>query len=491
MEVVVMRAGKIVLIVCGALLAAVGFVFVAGGGTMVWAHTTQRDATGFYSTPTELLQTPTYALTAQVDFGTHASQSDWVPVHPAGTVRVRAASANGDAVFIGIAPQSDVDRWLTGVAHEHVTSIDFGPFSTETQQMPGNQAATSPTGQSFWTASTSGTGTQTLKWPTESGRWSIVVMNAAATPGVSVDVSVGTNTGLLLPLGIGVGVLGLLALAGATIMLLFGLREPSEREGLSQGDMPTPAPMGPPNPGSYPVRINGRLDPSTSRWLWLVKWLLVIPHVVVLGFLWVAVSVLTVVAGFAILFTGRYPRPIFDFNAGVMRWTWRVSFYAIGAFGTDQYPPFSLAPDPNFPADLTIDYPEHLSRGLVLVKWWLLALPQYVIVSFFAGGWGLGWNGDWRGAGAGGLIALLALMSAVVLGVRGRYPQSLFDFVMGMNRWCYRVLGYVALMRDEYPPFRFDSGGTDPGSPPTAPPPPAPERGGELVGVTPSSGVSG
>ena len=138
-------------------------------------------------------------------------------------------------------------------------------------------------------------------------------------------------------------------------------------------------------------------------------------------------------------------------------------------------PPFTLRPDPAYPADFTVDYPDHLSRGLVLVKWWLLALPHYLIVAVFAGGWGFGTRGGWRVVGGGGLIALLVVIAVVVLAVRGRYPESIFDFVMGMNRWCYRVLAYAALMRDEYPPFRLDSGGLDPGSVPAGPTPPTPE----------------
>ncbi|MCU1602432.1 MAG: hypothetical protein JWO22_3141 [Frankiales bacterium] len=223
---------------------------------------------------------------------------------------------------------------------------------------------------------------------------------------------------------------------------------------------------------SYPARLDGRLDPNLSRWLWLVKWLLVLPHVVLLAFLWIAVTVTTVVAGFCILFTRRYPRGLFDFNVGVMRWTWRVAFYATSAFGTDRYPPFSLDASASYPADFTVDYPQELSRGLVLVKWWLLAFPQYLIVSIFAGGWGLGW----QTAGGGGLIGLLTVIGAVVLAVTGRYPAPLFDFVMGLNRWCFRVVAYAALMRDEYPPFRLDSGGTDPGHAPVRnDPTPAPQ----------------
>ena len=200
----------------------------------------------------------------------------------------------------------------------------------------------------------------------------------------------------------------------------------------------------------YPLRLEGELEPRLSRWLWLVKWLLAIPHFIVLIFLWIAFAVVTVIAFFAILFTGRYPRGLFEFNAGVLRWSWRVCFYSYSALGTDKYPPFTLKDVADYPARVEIQYPQSLSRGLVLVKWWLLALPHYLVVAIFAGGAWASWSGagGWADATSGGLIGLLVLFVGLALLFTGSYPRSLYDFLMGMNRWCFRVLAYSALMTD-------------------------------------------
>ena len=215
--------------------------------------------------------------------------------------------------------------------------------------------------------------------------------------------------------------------------------------------------------GSYPVEVRARLDAPLSRWLWLVKWLLAIPHYIVLLFLWIAFAVVTVIAFFAILFTARYPRPLFDFNLGVLRWSWRVAYYTYNALGTDRYPPFSLGAEPDYPARLDIAYPERLSRGLVLVKWWLLAIPQYIIVAVFVGGGtytATGAADTWQmGVLSAGLVGVSVFFAAVALLFAGTYPRGLYDFVVGMNRWVLRVTAYVTLMTDAYPPFRLDQGG--------------------------------
>jgi len=218
---------------------------------------------------------------------------------------------------------------------------------------------------------------------------------------------------------------------------------------------------------SYPVRLTGELDPNHSRWLWLVKMFLAIPHYIVLAFLWVAFLITTVIAGFAILFTGRYPRSLFDFNVGVLRWNWRVGFYVYAALGTDRYPPFTLART-DYPADFDIAYPEHLSRGLVLAKW-LLAIPHLIIVILIAGDlllypWttSTGWSSGFQLAGGYSVLNLLVVIAGFFLLITGQYPRALFDLLIGINRWLYRVLTYVALMRDEYPPFRLDQGQYEP-----------------------------
>ena len=195
---------------------------------------------------------------------------------------------------------------------------------------------------------------------------------------------------------------------------------------------------------TYPVHLRGELKIPPGQWVWLFKWLLVVPHYFVLWFLTIASAFAWIISLFAILFTGKYPKGLFDFNVGVLRWWWRVGFYSYQALGTDKYPPFSLDPDSNYPANLEVAYPEKLSNGLVLVKWWLLAIPHWIIVGIFQGNRGFG------------LVTVLAIIAGIILLFTGKYPADFFKLLIGMDRWSFRLYAYVMLMTDEYPPFRLD-----------------------------------
>lgn len=217
-----------------------------------------------------------------------------------------------------------------------------------------------------------------------------------------------------------------------------------------------------------PVVVDGVDTPRVSRWLWLVKWLLGVPHYVALAVLILGAIVVWVWAFVAILATGRYPRAAFDYMLGVLRWSWRVLYYLYHAGGTDAYPPFTLSDVPDYPARLDVAFPERLSRGLVVVKWWLLAVPHYVILALLFGfttrreylDGQLVRDSNWPG-----LVPVLVLVALIAVLFTGTYPKSLYDLVMGFNRWRFRVLVYVMLMTDTYPPFRLDQGPREPGHP--------------------------
>ncbi len=467
-----MKPGRIVALVIGVVLILPGIGALLGGSALGLGYAFGRDDTGFFDASIDRLETPTVAITTEdVDLTADPGSPDEFFDAIDADVRLRVTGASSEQdIFVGIGPEREVDLYLSSVAHEEIRRLDEDGPVFRTRQ--GGDEIDPPTEQSFWTVSASGRGTQEIVWEAESGRWAAVLMNADGSPAVAADVDVGVKAGIVLPLAIGLMVFGFFLTVGSIALIVFGARGAAAEPMTATTVPPAPVPSPTPRPGT-PVTLEARVDPDLSSWQWLVKWFLAIPHYIVLFFLWIGFLVTTTIAFFAILFTGRYPASLFDYGVGVLRWSWRVSYYATSGIGTDRYPPFSLGSEPDYPATLEIDPPETLSRGLVLVKWWLLAIPQYLVVGLLVGGTAASASGTEEAVGIG-LLPLLTLFVGVVLLVRKRYPLGMFDLIIGGNRWVYRVIAYAALMTDEYPPFRLDQGGLEPAQGATPPPPSEP-----------------
>ena len=172
---------------------------------------------------------------------------------------------------------------------------------------------------------------------------------------------------------------------------------------------------------------------------------LAIPLFVVLIFLWVAFAVLTVIAFFAVLFTGRYPRGSSTSTSACCAGRGASTSTPSVLWVTDRYPPFTLRDVPEFPARLEIAYPESLRR--VPPARWLVAARHPAVLHR---------EHPRRGRLEPRFIGILVFVAGVLMLFKDRYPQDIFDLVLGLNRWVLRVVAYAAFMTREYPPFRLD-----------------------------------
>ena len=211
--------------------------------------------------------------------------------------------------------------------------------------------------------------------------------------------------------------------------------------------------------GNEPSQVTGHLDPGLSRWLWLVKWILVIPHYIILALLWIAFLVVTVAAGFAILFTGRYPASLFQFTVGVLRWNWRVDVLRLRRSWHRPLP--ALYPRPQRLSGRT-------GRCLPGEALPLEGTVQVLAVRPAAAAHRRRPHRKPASSSTAGisLLSLLVCIAAVILLFTGVYRLGIFDLLMGINRWTVRTISYAALMSDKYPPFRLDQGPLDPPSNP-------------------------
>jgi hypothetical protein len=203
------------LTVGGAIVALLAGVVLAVAGVTIWTDVDKRDGSGYLSTNAHRYATPTRAIaTNEVTIGTE------IPKRLIGTVRLQASSAR--PVFVGIARKATVDAYLAGASYATAKDLDLDPFKVTYVTHPGSANPGRPSSQTFWAASAVGADTARLTWKPESGSWSIVVMNADGSPGVSADVTAGAKVAWLLWTGIGIAVVGGLLLAAAALMLVRG-----------------------------------------------------------------------------------------------------------------------------------------------------------------------------------------------------------------------------------------------------------------------------
>jgi hypothetical protein len=213
----------------------------------------------------------------------------------------------------------------------------------------------------------------------------------------------------------------------------------------------------------FPLTYEIQRQEEYSRFLPLVKWLLVIPNVFVLAFVLIGAFFALIGAFFAVLFTGRFPRGIFDFLVGVGRWMARAGAYV--CLLTDKYPPFTTAAQPDDTVVYDLAYPEQgVDRWRPLVHW-ILIFPYHLIAAVL-----------------GYLVGLVALISLFTILFTKKIPQGLFDLALNGIRWQARANVYGAFMVTKYPPFEWDPpqpsagaqvGATQEPPPPVEPPPAA------------------
>jgi hypothetical protein len=209
------RGGRTGLRIGGWILAVLGGLLVISGVALIVIHLTQRGKDGYYTSSTEHIVAQGYAVTAE---GLHIGDLPGVATDVVGRVRVSARSKNGQALFVGIAPQTAVNAYLSGVARSEVSDVSGDTVSYIMHA--GGEPAGPPGRQGIWRSAGTGSGQVTASWKVKGGTWAIVLMNASAAPHIDADVSVGAKTNLLLWLGLGSLLVGLIAGGAGTAMLV-------------------------------------------------------------------------------------------------------------------------------------------------------------------------------------------------------------------------------------------------------------------------------
>jgi hypothetical protein len=227
-----MGIGRIIGLIFAGLLALISVGIIFTGALLAWVHES-RGADGFLSSGTEQLSTPTAALTsARGDI--NVGGIGWFADH-LGTIRITATSTSGKPVFIGVARRTEVDSWLGATGIDQIDDLQFEPFQATIKRTPGTVAALrAPGKQTFWTAKSAGTATQTLNWKVTSGDWAVVVANADGSPEVAVEARFGAKLSWLGPLSLGIIIAGVVLFLMSVVITILLLRDRGRREFVAQ-----------------------------------------------------------------------------------------------------------------------------------------------------------------------------------------------------------------------------------------------------------------
>jgi hypothetical protein len=215
--------GRVVRLVFGSLGVLVGLALIVGATAGIFGLENNRDATGYFVTHTHHYRTSSYALsTESLNVGgvTGALETRLL------RLRITATSKHAASpLFIGIARTEDVARYLASVQHDELRDISFDPFKVDYRRTGTGAPRELPSAQGFWQTRASGTGTQTITWPVENGRWSAVVMNADGSRNVSVNAQLAARLAGAWWFVAGLIALGALSLGGGIALIRAGARE--------------------------------------------------------------------------------------------------------------------------------------------------------------------------------------------------------------------------------------------------------------------------
>ncbi len=242
-----MSAGRVILLVFGIIGFLISIGILVGGGTLLWADNTIKDSEGFYTTETIQIEKDSYAIvTGPANVDIEAGWGGGWGWSLGDLVTFKVEGSNNDPsnqIFIGVARESDLDAYLSGVEYDEITNLHIHPYSVDYRNHPGSIVPGAPTSQTFWTESTYGAGTQILEWELEPGSHSLVLMNDDGSAGVDMNIVLGAKAPMLLE---GIVMLlagGAVALFISILMIYFSTRkrgtvppEPAEAPATTQNE---------------------------------------------------------------------------------------------------------------------------------------------------------------------------------------------------------------------------------------------------------------